>query len=135
MLTTAQQQRIIDVLTTKLSPWVIYLFGSYAQGTERPDSDLDLAVAAESVVEPYTLFMTGQEIASLIDKEVDLVNLKAASTVFQVQIISTGQVIYCTNENRRLQYEATILKMYARLNEERKAILDGIKERGSIYDT
>jgi hypothetical protein len=76
--------------------------------------------------------MIGQKLASLLDREVDLVDLSKASTVFQVQVVSTGKVIYCNDERRRMFFEMTVLKKYAMLNEERQCILEEIRERGTI---
>ena len=37
-------QQIVDLITTRLSPRRVILFGSYAKGDAGPDSDLDLFV-------------------------------------------------------------------------------------------
>jgi predicted nucleotidyltransferase len=124
---------IIRHLIDKHAPWVIYLFGSFARGTARPNSDLDLALACDRAQGAYDLFITAQEIASKLHREVDVVDLNTASTVFQMQIVSTGKVLYCTDETRRISFEALVYKMYARLNEERKVILDQINETGTVY--
>lgn len=63
----------------------------------------------------------------------DLIDLSAASTVFQAQVVSTGKTIYCTDFNKKAQFEMKVLKMYARLNEERSLILKRIMESGSVY--
>ena len=57
-----------------------------------------------------------------------------ASTVFKAQIYTTGIVIYTNDDILLKKQKMTTLSMYARLNEERKAILEKIDERGSIYE-
>lgn len=66
----------------------------------------------------YDLFLYAQELADLLKVEVDLVNLAEASTVFQAQIFSTGEVIYCMDEYERMTMQMHVYSMYSKLNEE-----------------
>ena len=77
--------------------------------------------------------MFAKQLADIIGIEVDLVNLREASTVFATQIYSTGEVIYCKNANLRMELHMRTYSMYARLNEERQPIIDKIIETGSVY--
>jgi len=124
---------IKDFLLDKVKPYVVYLFGSAAKENMRADSDIDLGFLSENKLDAYEVFMIAQELADLLGREVDLVDLNQASTVFQVQVISKGKVIYSANETRRKLFELLVLKKYTRLNEERQVILEKIKERGSVY--
>ena len=63
----------------------------------------------------------------------DLVDLKQAPTVFQFQVVSTGQRIYAKNINDCDSFENFVYKSYAKLNEERAEILKDIQKRGSVY--
>lgn len=63
----------------------------------------------------------------------DLINLNASSTVFKAQVVSTGKIIYCSDETKRMYFEMRAFKSYAMLNEEREVILKKIKERGTVY--
>ena len=65
-----------------------------------------------------------QKISAEIKKEVDLVQLKKSSTVFQKEVVSKGIVIFEKNHIEREKFENTVLKKYMRLNEERKKILE-----------
>ncbi|WP_209122133.1 nucleotidyltransferase domain-containing protein [Alkalihalobacillus sp. BA299] len=125
---------IVDELVLRLKPAFIYLFGSYAKGTMTEDSDVDIAYFSNSSLTSYENFMLAQHLADLVKKEVDLIDIKQASTVFQAQIVGFGKIIYCSNEKNRKEFEMLTLKMYAKLNEERKPILDQIKESGKVYE-
>jgi uncharacterized protein len=134
-LTENMEQIIIDVLTEKLSPFLVYLFGSTVKGNLHKDSDVDIAfLSDQKELDNYEIFMIAQELASKLNRDVDLIDLKQASTVFQAQVVYNGKVIYCTNEQKKAQYELKTLKMYAKLNEERYEILKNINESGSIYE-
>lgn len=134
-------KKMNDVITThlmkELNPAFIIVFGSFAKGTQRNDSDLDLAFYPEDRTNPptsYQLFMIAQELAEKIKREVDLVNLQTASTVFGAQIFHTGEVLYMNDQMVFEQQRMTTLSMYIKLNEERKEVLDRIYESGSIYE-
>jgi predicted nucleotidyltransferase len=123
---------IKDYIIERVSPYIIYVFGSAAKGKMVEDRDIDVAFLSDRRFGDYEVFMIGQKLASLLDREVDLVDLSKASTVFQVQVVSTGKVIYCNDERRRMFFEMTVLKKYAMLNEERQCIMEEIRERGTI---
>jgi len=130
-----QLELIKKRLITRLSPSLIYLFGSYAKGTEHASSDIDIAYMSDVVLSDYERFMFAEELASELNRDVDLVDLKLATTVFQTQIIATGKLIYCTDELLKMKFEMLTLKMYAKLNEERQVVLDKIRESGEVYET
>ncbi|HEX6922363.1 MAG TPA: nucleotidyltransferase domain-containing protein [Bacillales bacterium] len=128
-----QIERVKQKLIEELSPDVIYLFGSFATGNLRPNSDLDLAFLSVHLYDDYEIFILAQELADLANRDIDLIQLKKASTVFRSQIVGTGKVIYCRDENKKDEFEMLTYKQYMKLNEERKIILDQIQERGSVY--
>ncbi|MCX8002604.1 MAG: nucleotidyltransferase domain-containing protein [Anoxybacillus mongoliensis] len=129
------EQIIVETLKDAVSPSVIYLFGSVATRHVRYDSDIDIAfLSDERSLDHYERFMLAQQLAERLQRDVDLIDLKQASTVFQAQIVHSGKVIYCADEQKRAEYEWLVLKMYAKLNEERAEILRNIVESGSVYD-
>lgn len=72
----------------------LYRFGSYAQGTATPASDVDIAILAHQALLPSALFDLQQRLAVLLHKEVDLIDLHAAPTVLRMQVLSTGECIF-----------------------------------------
>ncbi|MEW6697224.1 MAG: type VII toxin-antitoxin system MntA family adenylyltransferase antitoxin [Bacillota bacterium] len=123
---------IKEFLAKKISPYFIVLFGSAAKGKLREDSDIDIAFLSDQRFSDYEVFLYGQELANLLDREVDLIDLEKASTVFQAQVLSTGKVLYCSDEIKKMLFHVLVLKKYARLNEERQCILKKYEERGSL---
>lgn len=103
---------------------IIYIFGSYAEGTERGKSDVDIAFYSLENYSEYEIFLLAQKISAEIKKEVDLVQLKKSSTVFQKEVVSKGIVIFEKDHIEREKFENIVLKKYMRLNEERKKILE-----------
>lgn len=133
-MTNEYFDKIKKFLIEKVNPSFIIVFGSIAKGTDHKESDIDVAFYSETTFSSYDLFMISQELADLLKKEVDLVDIRKASTVFQAQIFTTGKVIFCADETLRMKMEMTALSMYAKLNEERKHILNNVYESGSVYE-
>lgn len=109
-----------------------YAFGSRAQGTATEDSDLDLAVLVQGYSEPLALWELANRLADSVGCEVDLLDLRAASTVMQAQILRTGHRLWAK------QPEADLFEMFAlsektALDEARAGLLADIQRRGSIY--
>ena len=94
MINQQQIDIIKKFLIKNLDVNVIYLFGSSVKNTMRKDSDIDVAFLSDKSVDSFDLFLLSQKLADLLGREVDLIDIKKASTVFQAQIISTGLVIY-----------------------------------------
>ena len=111
----------------------LYRFGSQAQGTARPGSDVDLAVLAQAPIPAMRVFELAQELALHLHRDVDPVDLRMASTVMRMQVISTGECLDAPNESARREFEMYTYSDYARLNEERRDILKRIAQNGVVY--
>ena len=121
------QNEVSQVLLDVLSPfdfeW-IYFFGSAAQKEDHFQSDLDFAFYSHTLYDSVDLFLKAQILAQRFQKEVDLIQLKTASTVFQKEVIHTSVLLYEKESSQRELYESIVLKKYARLNEERALLLE-----------
>ncbi|MBV1821784.1 type VII toxin-antitoxin system MntA family adenylyltransferase antitoxin [Clostridium cochlearium] len=125
--------KIIDYSLKIIKPYLVYIFGSAVNGNFNEDSDIDIAFLSDEEFTDYEVFIMAQELADIVKRDVDLINLKKASTVFKAQVVGTGEKIYCTDETRRMYFEMRAFKEYALLNEEREIIMENIKKRGSVY--
>ena len=110
----------------------IYAFGSRIRGDARPYSDLDLAVLVAGYADPLQLFQLSAELADIAGCEVDLLDLRAASTVMQHQVITTGERWWASDSQAAL-YETAILSEKITLDNARAGLLADIKQRGSVY--
>jgi uncharacterized protein len=111
----------------------LYRFGSQAKGTARPDSDVDLAVLSRVALSELRRFELAQELSTQLHRDVDLVDLRSASTVMRMQVISTGECLNAPGESARREFEMYAYSDYARLNEERREILKRVRMSGLIY--
>ena len=111
----------------------LYRFGSQARGSARPESDVDLAVLARHPIPSLRRFELAQELAAQLHRDVDLVDLRSASTVMRMQVISTGECLAAPDDAARREFEMYAYSDYARLNEERRDILKRISATGLVY--
>ena len=111
----------------------LYRFGSQAKGENRPDSDVDLAVLTRNPIQALRRFELAQELATQLHRDVDLLDLRTASTVMRMQVISTGECLASPDEAARREFEMYTYSDYARLNEERRDILKRISASGLVY--
>jgi predicted nucleotidyltransferase len=111
----------------------IYRFGSSVTGERTPGSDVDLAVLAATPIDPLRRFDLQERLASALGQSVDLVDLRAASPVMAIQIIGKGRVLLDEDAPARGRFEDLIFGVYARLNEERRGILQRVAAEGTVY--
>ena len=126
--------RIVRLLRQQLPDVVaIYRFGSSITQNSRPDSDVDTAILPSHPLDSFRVWKVAQTLAQLVGTDVDLVDLLGATTVMRAQVISTGRRLYCGIGSECERFEDFVYADYARLNEERKGILQDIEQRGTVY--
>jgi len=125
--------KVKEFLVRQLEPQTIIVFGSSVKGNFREDSDIDVAFISAKEVTSYDLYLLAQSLVLEVGREVDLVDLSQASTVFKVQILGLGRVIYSNDPQKLAEFQIRALKEYALLNEERAEILRNISVRGKVY--
>lgn len=133
MLEENLKKQLIKVIQNKINPAFILLFGSFVKGTNRIDSDIDLAFFSKEQLSSYERFLLASELAEIAGREVDLVDLKQIDTVFTMQIFSQGIPIYIQDENEFTRQKMRAYSMYATLSEQRAGVIESIKERGSVF--
>ena len=112
--------------------FAIHAFGSQVQGTAGPQSDLDLAILLPGYANPLQLWALADKLADVVECRVDLLDLRAASTVMQYQIISTGQRLWHGGIDSGL-FESYVLSEMTDLNAARAGLLADIRKDGHIY--
>lgn len=86
-----------ELVVNFLSPKMIVLYGSYAKGTAREDSDIDIAVIFDTLGEDFLekshqLFKLRRGIDSRIEPV--LIELDNDKSGFCEDILKTGKIIY-----------------------------------------
>jgi predicted nucleotidyltransferase len=125
---------IVDQLRRALGDVVaVYRFGSSAHGTTHRASDTDVAVLARERLSATVRFDLQERLASHLGHDVDLVDLAATSPVMAIQVVAKGRLLYDGEPAVRGGFEDRTFSAYARLNEERRGILERIGMEGTVY--
>jgi predicted nucleotidyltransferase len=118
----------------------VYLFGSVAQGTAGPLSDIDFGVLLPIGFTKEKLYDANDKIfldlANYIPSEkLDVVVLNLAPLRIQFEVVTTGKLIYSRDDSARADYESYILRKYEdfkRYDEEyRRIFIERVKEEFS----
>jgi len=91
----------------------VYLFGSCARNEFKPLSDVDIGILfvppVKSELETRVLI---NAMEALHTEEVDLVVLNDAPLHIQYEAIKERKIIFCTNHERRADFETRVLMEY-----------------------
>ena len=122
------QQRLPGLLA-------LYAFGSRVTQScaqAQADSDLDLAVLVEGRADPVLLFELMGELADLAGCPVDLLDLRAASTVMQHQVLTSGEQLWAKDIQADL-FAAAMLTEKLWFDARRAPLVQDVIKRGSVY--
>lgn len=133
------EDRIVGtVLSVYPNTQAIYLFGSWGTEDEWPSSDVDIALLLppEDARRIGSLAMSDLRFAlqELLKKDVDLINLRLVSTVFQKEIILAERRIFCPDRYAADEFEMLVLSFYQKLNQERAGIMAEGLRSGRFYN-
>jgi predicted nucleotidyltransferase len=131
-LTQREKDQIVTLLCNEIPMLqALYLFGSQSDGTASRESDVDIAFLSESTFSSLARWELSQKLASLLLKNVDLIDLKETNTVFRFQILSTAERMYGEGYDVE-KFEMLTYSFYLRFQEERRPIVDAIKQDASV---
>lgn len=106
---------------------VALVFGSVASGEAGPESDVDVAVAADRLLSSAERMALIEAIAVATNRPVDLVDLLADGGPVLKQALSTGKLVLCLDRSvwervilRQIYYEADFMPIYRSILAERR---------------
>lgn len=110
----------------------IYAFGSQMTDDAGPSSDLDLAVLVGGYAEPLALWQVADELFDVVGCTVDLLDLRASTTVMQYQVMTTGIRLWSAGLPADL-FECFVLSEKTALETARAPLLADIAASGKVY--
>ena len=106
-------QKHIDKFIKEFDISLIYIFGSFAKGTNRPNSDIDIAVLLDREIDVYTKLDILGELVDIFKREdIDLVILNNVNEVLKFQIIKYGKIIYMESLYTKVMFESRTMSEY-----------------------
>ena len=83
-----------------------------ARGEMRPDSDVDLAVLFRGKTSFDALQERRVRLGQILRRDVDLIDIRGASPVLQMQILKHGRLLYEGDSSARVRFEQTVPGRY-----------------------
>jgi len=109
---------------------VAYIFGSTVQGRTSAFSDIDIAVILDSQQVNKKSYRYGYKAEILTDlikvlktNNVDLVILNESNCLLGHRVLYFGNLIYCKNEKKRIQFQINTINKYNDFKQLRKSYL------------
>ena len=93
-ITPSQLADLLDFLSDDPDLLLAIVFGSIANGCQRPDSDIDVAVYPRTKLQGCKRQLLVDEIAIATGRAVDLIDLSHVDGSLLRQILRTGKVIF-----------------------------------------
>jgi uncharacterized protein len=108
-------QKALAILQANVTDLLaVFVFGSFASGRVRADSDLDLAFLPQKTLDMQTLWALNPEVAMAAGREVDLIDLSnvSLSSVLKFEIIKRGELIYCSDRKAVLDMKVQFIEQF-----------------------
>lgn len=112
-------EALVNCLAAQPDVLAAYLFGSYATGRARPESDVDVAVLLSETddLERFErhLWLIGEVEEALGRRPADVVVLNDAPPLLAHQVLMYGRLIFERDRAARVEFEVRAGKIYADL--------------------
>lgn len=106
-----------------------WLFGSAAHGGWQPGSDLDIAVAVRPALSGPDLLKRTQLLGDQLNHDVDLLDFYRLHTLMQVQVVTTGRLLFARNAAQLTGYIGAALTEYQHLQHWRQPMVEAMAHR------
>ena len=115
-----------------------YLFGTFGTADQWPESDVDIAlllpIAQAKKAGSLAMGDCQGELGVLLGRDVDLINLRRADTVFQNEILNTARELFVFDRNSADEFSLLVMSLYQKLTAERAEIVREIERTGRVYN-
>lgn len=89
-----------------------YIFGSYAQGKIRVDSDIDIAIYLEKKIDIETYLEIKMYLSETCKREIDLIILNDATPLLKYEVYKKGILLFTRDRAIETSYKVKILFEY-----------------------
>ena len=104
---------LLDKLVNKYKITLIVLFGSYAEGKVRDDSDIDIGIYLEDKIGVKEETNLIEDMVHAFKRDnIDLVILNTASPVLRFEVVRNGKLLFERTPGDFLQFKLLSMKRY-----------------------
>lgn len=105
-------KKIKDILIGYENIIFAYIFGSYAQGKMRPDSDIDIAIYSERKLDSKTYLDIKMALTDVCKREIDLIILNDATPLLRYEIYKNNILLFTRDNDLETSYKVKTLFEY-----------------------
>lgn len=127
-MTTAIERTLTDFFEEEQSVRLAFLMGSFAKGTARPDSDVDVAALFDRAPDFMEALDLRERLSALLRREADLVVLNDAGPIIRMQALKTGIRLF-SQKNAYEEFFVRTLNEYDDLKRLRAPIEEAVLRR------
>lgn len=129
MISKSTQQIINKQLKNEIKDIeLIVLFGSATNDDYiQYKSDIDIAFLSSSTVSNLQRWEIQEKLASLLNSDIDLVDLHSSDDVFRFEITSKGKNLFIKPSSKIEQFLDSIYINYIQLNEDRAEVMQAFQ--------
>ncbi len=103
----------MDKFVDEFNISLIYVFGSFARGINKKDSDIDIAILLNGKMDAYTkLNILGRLIDIFKRNDIDLCIMNNVNEVLKFQVIKYGKIIYMESLYSKVMFESKVMSEY-----------------------
>jgi len=126
MISKNRQSKIVKTLSDEIEGLeLITLFGS-AVGIayQEKESDIDIAFLASKAINNIQRWGIQEKLASLLNSDVDLVDLSNSNDVLRFEVIAKGRSLFIKPSSKMERFLDGVYINYIQLNEDRAEIIE-----------
>lgn len=110
----------------------VWIYGSFADGTARRGSDIDIAILPERPLDAWNLHTRAVDVAGRLGREVDLIDLRRVPLLLRFEVASKGVRVAARDPITCDHWEISTIGLYQQFYAELKDRLQDIRERGAV---
>ncbi len=95
----------------------VWIYGSFAHGRARRDSDLDIAILPDRPLDSWERIERALDVGSRLRRDVDLVDLRKVSPVLRFEVVTRGIRVAARDPYTADVMATAAISMFQRLNE------------------
>lgn len=111
----------------------VWVYGSFADGYARRDSDIDIAILPDRSIDAWDRHERAVEVASRLGREVDLVDLRAAPILLRFEALAIGHRVAARDDLACDRFESLAIDMYQQFYAEQRERFAEIRKRGRVF--
>ncbi len=108
-----EQKKQLHVISSQYGLNFIVLFGSHAQGCERKESDIDIAISTKKKLDYAHEFIVDKELSKILkQRTIDLVQVMHASPILMFNIAFKSELLYEATKHSFAYFQMYAFKLY-----------------------